>query len=1042
LACRLFLGESFPDLQRRLWLELESACGLDPLAVKWLVVSNRTLAHHIRLKLSRRARDTALAGIRVLALPQLLARLTDGLGLAAGSRWHAGLDLLLCQLTSEIPAGSPLARLQQLRNGFTLLRPVLLDLADSGFGNAQLETLTDLVDEDQLRPPEKDVITLYLTWLLALQRLGVNWTPLVEQRIPEALSQCGEAGVARILQSVGRAPKLFLYGFYDFTDNAAQILAALSRLTDLKLFFPYSWTRPDAPHPAFTFVRSGLEDLKTRIGPSYLIEETISAQDRRPSENFFLSTFPAGAISDQPEFLTFQRASGLRAEVLSAAVRIRRWLDEGLQPENILLLAPDAGPYLGFVEDAFAEFAIPLGIGGVTSDGRPAADATRMLGLIWKDKAPAEWILAYFREYPDAPVLSGVDLDAFEKKTRLLAISGGEGWVSLLKLLQSEEAARAGGSLRFSDAELSLIRQIVTTWVFSQGEVDGFFSQSEARRFLGLLQQNWLTDGALLEELLQGLEYAAPRTPIPITVLQDWFISRSAPVENSRMDRPAVLFIPMMRARGITAEAAVILGLAAGRFPFRIEEDPFLSDRSRAALARKCGDLGHRLPVKSKITEEMKLLFQLLNSSVEQVHWVIPETDETGRTVAPTPWVQRYLRHWEVHRPTGQSWPRIPRGPAEQARLLHRMEPESGSFLPPSLAVYADPGLLSCFDEEPIGAHLLEVVSKRDSDPAWNGLVPEASFVRAGLPRKQLRVTDLETLARCPFRFYSRTLLGATPLGDLESQNELDPLTWGSILHALLEAAMQPLLAHGASLREIADLLLRNGGEAVDELILSLPADLSFRIKLLPPLFARDFTRRLLRVVEAYLESVQGQDSVAPVALEARFIHPFPGVEGLEVSGQIDRIDQTANYPCVVDYKSGKKPRDLEAELRSGYRLQPILYPWLYSQETGEEQVDFAYIFLAERPPAHQIVQAGFSSEEFFAESREILARGAYLCFSKEAAQRMHLEDLDPCRYCDYISLCRRFESTAPNRAKRFFERFLAGRLERLKRAIPEGDRP
>jgi hypothetical protein len=1038
LTCRLFLGESFPELQRRLWLELESTCESAPLAAKWLVVSNRTLVNHIRVELARRSQKTTLAGIRVMALPRFLAHLAGGLGMDSGSRWHAGLNLLLCQLTSEIPQRSSLRRLVGLRNGFTLLRPVLLDLADSGLGIAELETLADLADDAELRPTEKDLIAFYITWLLALEKLGVHWQPLVEHKIPEALTQLGQAGLGRALGSAGQWPQLFFYGFYDFNDNAAQIISTLSRFSDMRLFLPYSGTRQRGVHPAFGFVRPALEDLKTRIGAS-VAEETVSSPEKSASEVFFLATFPAGDIPEQPEFLTFQRAAGLRAEVLSAAVRIRRWIDEGMPPEKILVLAPDAGPYLGFVEEAFADFGIPFRVEGAADSGRPASDARRMLGLIWRESAPVEWILGYFRDYPDVPVLRDVNLDAFETKVRSLALSGGEGWVSLLRFLESTDSPVTEKAHHFRSAEKDLIRQIVRTWVLPQGEGTGLLRQSEVRCFLGRLQSDWLADGTILDDLVQGLDYTSPKTPIPLSVLQDWLMDRSAADgKPRRLDRPAVRFVPMMQARGITATAAVVLGLAAGRFPFRVEEDPFLSDRSRTALAHRFGDLGHRLPVKSSITDEMKLLFLLLNSCVEQVHWVIPETDETGRTVAPTPWVQRYLRHWEGQKAGGPTWPRMPRGPAEQARLLFRLEPRTGSLLPPSLAVYADPVLLSCGEGDGLHAYLVDADGKRDTDPAWNGLVPEASFPRGVHSCDRLRVTDLENLARCPFRFYARTLLCTKGLNALEGTSELDSMVWGTILHALLQSAVEPTLNRRCSLKEIADSF---DDEALQTLFCTLPADLSLKIQLLPPLFAREARNRLLSLVRRYFDTIKDQAAVRPVGLERRFSHPFPGMEDVHITGQVDRIDQSEGDICIIDYKSGRKPQEFVTDLKLGYRLQPLLYPWLYSRATGRADVEFAFIFLAEDPPEPVRAQTALSCDEFFADHLEILRQGAYLCFSKEAAQNLNFEKLDPCRYCDFISLCRRYESTAPKRSKGFFERLLVGRLERLREIMAEGGR-
>jgi hypothetical protein len=107
----------------------------------------------------------------------------------------------------------------------------------------------------------------------------------------------------------------------------------------------YPWTLKDGkPHPAFSFAESVLAHLRGRL--SVTGEETISAPAQEPAK-FFLQTFPEGEIASKaPSFLTRQPAAGTRAEAISAALRVRRWIDEEkIAPADILVVAPQAENY-------------------------------------------------------------------------------------------------------------------------------------------------------------------------------------------------------------------------------------------------------------------------------------------------------------------------------------------------------------------------------------------------------------------------------------------------------------------------------------------------------------------------------------------------------------------------------------------------------------------------------------------------------------------------------------------------------------------------
>ena len=116
---------------------------------------------------------------------------------------------------------------------------------------------------------------------------------------------------------------------------------------------------------AFSFACDVLEDLKIRLGTALEgvenredIPEEISCKPE--NEDFFLSTFPEGNIPKQPSFLTFQRASGIRSELLCAALQVRQWLDDSENPiplHQIMVVAPDLKPYSEIARQIFDAFA-------------------------------------------------------------------------------------------------------------------------------------------------------------------------------------------------------------------------------------------------------------------------------------------------------------------------------------------------------------------------------------------------------------------------------------------------------------------------------------------------------------------------------------------------------------------------------------------------------------------------------------------------------------------------------------------------------------
>jgi RecB family exonuclease len=1037
VSSNLVLAPSFPELLDPLLEKLRQCCLHDPLAP----------ANHLRLKLGQQVEEAVWAGVRLIPLTYFLRRLGETAEPASQQRWGPTLDLLLFELVEQLPAGSPLSRLQHMPSGYRLLRPTFLDLADGGFGLDQLDILEELAEEPDLAPLEQETLQLYAAWIRVLDQQERCWEPLAHQRIPEWIMQADEKTLITSLASEsGQTPQVFVYGFYGFTDVNAQIIAALGKRIDLTLFYPFSKTGKET-HPAFSFGEPVLEDLKVRWGTALTVQPDSSEVDGEESFSasisFFLNTFPEGKVADQPPFLTFQYASGIRAEVLSAALCVRQWMDDTenpIPPEEIMVVAPDSAPYFDSMREVFAAFAIPLRTVDVPVGLSPESRPLRMLARIWEDQAPAEWLLAYLRDYA-VPAAEGIDVDEFELKVRRMGVWGDTSWNALFPPEPNRPQLQESHLPRLTSQEETLVREVLDLWGRGSRTQERTFTPERAAHFLNRLRERWLHEPALLDPLVEALQFMESYRPdllIRESMLREMLLQIVDDlVQSDPLDRPGVLFVPSMRARSLTSRATVLLGLASGIWPRRIEEDPLFSDASRRRLMSKARDVGHLLPVKSQVSEEMSMLFFLLNTSASRVHWVIPESDDTGRSVAPTPWVQRYIQRWGgVAAETARN--RISRGPAQQGEDLLKLDPQRGSFLPPDFLILIHPDRTSVLSGEIPYPYLLKAKELRGRELAWNGHIPAASLP-VGREGERVNVTDLEVLAKCPYRFYADRSMKWRPLIALQFVDEMNSLDWGSLVHGFLESLIEPSLGQDIPMKEIAKSLLRSEAKKLGQAAREFFSQCSQRLEVLPPVFRQAALNRLEETVKDYLQEVvkQGHEEDVPMDLEFKKRVPFPRLEKLLISGQMDRIDQGDGRFHIYDYKSGTKPDQLERDVSLGFRVQSILYPWIFRHQKPGSEAGFSFVFLGDSPPEETPVKTQPAVEEFLRPLAEILQQGMYLPTPTQTLKLNDIEGANSCHYCELVSLCRRSERGAHDRYSRFFQKQLASRLKAMKENHP-----
>jgi ATP-dependent helicase/DNAse subunit B len=114
------------------------------------------------------------------------------------------------------------------------------------------------------------------------------------------------------------------------------------------------------------------------------------------------------------------------------------------------------------------------------------------------------------------------------------------------------------------------------------------------------------------------------------------------------------------------------------------------------------------------------------------------------------------------------------------------------------------------------------------------------------------------------------------------------------------------------------------------------------------------------------------------------------------LTGKIDRIDIKENYLEVIDYKSGKIPKDTQKSLEKCSNFQLQFYHLLTSSE-GEVFQSYYY----------DLNNANLVHEEFFDQKLDLLYQKLELLKNKEHNFTM-TEDLKKCTFCPYIKICNR----------------------------------
>ncbi len=186
----------------------------------------------------------------------------------------------------------------------------------------------------------------------------------------------------------------------------------------------------------------------------------------------------------------------------------------------------------------------------------------------------------------------------------------------------------------------------------------------------------------------------------------------------------------------------------------------------------------------------------------------------------------------------------------------------------------------------------------------------------ASMRPRRLPVTDLEKLFSDPFSIYARHVLGLKKLNDIDAT--LEARDFGTLAHKAIERLTQHWNKHSraataSELAAIAEHALQAFSERPN-------VDLFWRTRLTNALV---YVNGLEEQRRPQLRSVDAETTVeGALALDDG--------RSIALHGRIDRVEVGTTGATIIDYKTGKAPR--EKEILDGRALQLLAYSLLLNQ--------------------------------------------------------------------------------------------------------------
>ena len=911
---RLFAGP-FPAIEEKLLSRLPGKLARAGGWEQVLLVPSNELREHLLRRLAARWEGVA-AGVSILTLYDFTLRLLK----------HRGI------FPRELPpATMSAALLAAVREVYTDGRGDFAAIAGMpGFLPALQRTLSDLeegwLDAGVLRLAERKAKEEGRSGKAAR---WIELRRLVEEVERKVLAMGGMTR-RRIFQEAvsgfeqpGYPFRVSLYGFYDFTRLQWTLVEALlsSGLLD-EVYFPGIFRADGSLSLACFYAAHAWDRLSRAFEGNVEISSDPAPPDLCAVRERIFSTAPPASVTPAP--VAILSAPHEEGEARLAARQLRRWLDEH-PGEEVLLVSRrfDEGAVSAW-ERAAKEYGIPA-VERLTvplSSVPPVRVLLQMLDAAREEfprRKTIDILSSPYRRHAaeDPPVASRPDL--WDVWSRELLVISGKDWdtrLSRLRPRDPEEAERDAwkekeAQLRLLQAEVRVLRASLAPVQKARGHaglagalrrilIENFrFLDDESpeaerdRRALSALF-------SLLDDIEQIPDRVAPwpGTDEAIT----WFAAllggqRLFVGEKGGMRIPGAVVAGDLHAmRGVTADRVIFLSVNDDAVPAQIDEDPLLPDEDRETLNRltRRPELPDALSLLRRNAAEEKLLFALpAFSARRELRFSVLRADSEGAVKRPSRYLLHLLSQFAGPGVFGEEWSikanvlvhSLPRSPFAMLRAdgpLSRREAALRSWRE---------GVPQDGSDGIPWRRIVSTLSEWERRGAGASLFPERWTVA---PRPDWSATELDELARCPYRFFLRYRLGLSPVEEPEEELSLTPAEAGLLIHDILHRLGKEAAA-GKEWGDVAPAARKAFARFARENPTGLPGLFLLR--------CREIERDAAAFVNWERSRAGGPETYRVEAVEYRF-QVAAGRSLPAFRGRVDRIDRGPRGEAeIVDYK-------------------------------------------------------------------------------------------------------------------------------------------
>ena len=647
--------------------------------------------------------------------------------------------------------------------------------------------------------------------------------------------------------------------------------------------------------------------------------------------------------SPLPNGVSLAVFSNLEAEVRGVLTQVKVLLTQGIKSQDIVLVTKDERLYGETLIDVAWEYSLPV---RVTYDipleqTRMGAWLKLLLEAI-RDNFPFE-ATAKLLSHPLSQYMSA----EIWSTARQSHPQGLTAWqelgvdLNLLKFPQNNYRR---------DIWIQYLQNILSAWdVLEKGkkwarEIVAFYRFQDALRELAKPETQILTKQAFIAEI------------------QEILALLTVPAQPGRggveLHNPKSLL-------GTEYPYIFVLGSAEGILPTAIADEPILDFYSRKQLVKQGLEIATAVDLAQR---ESFYFYCLLGIATQKMTFSYPELI-AGQPTLPSPYLTRLGLQPRTLNP-------LPLASLESARKLYLRQP---NLLTKQTSLsWGIPKLIKAWQAE---IQRESLVTPHEYDGAI--------AIKINPQTKIFSASQLTQLGQCPFKWFSARLLKLKELTEAES--DLGAAVRGNLYHRCLELSLKQI--------KTASDLAKFNREQLAKAFETAEAELN--LTQIPGWEAqRQEHLDLIAINLATVEFLPPEREV--IATETKFDTQW---YGLQIQGQIDRIDRTGGGLMAIDYKtSGVVPSGVkDATGKANIDIQLAVYQDAIALAYPDQTIDTAaYYSITKQKIISRPQKNSAELSQFVERVKSHLEQGYYPVFPDV--------DRKACRYCDYDLVCRKGE--------------------------------